>query len=109
MIPSAVSAIGRGFRRSIKPEVFREGGRQLTINPAGSPETTQLRVHAGSIAPGPRAACPTPADATNGKVHMRRTSGAAALTTRRAAELLDLIKRLRPPAIASADRANSGQ
>ncbi len=95
-IPSPVSAIGRGFRRSIKPEVFREGGRQLFTNDlAGSPDTTRLRVHEGTRAPGLRAACPTTADAMRGEVHMRGTSGAAALTTRRAAELLDLINALR--------------
>jgi hypothetical protein len=34
-IPSPVSAIGRGFRRSIKPEVFREGGvGAVPIGPA---------------------------------------------------------------------------
>lgn len=95
-IPSPVSAIGRGFRRSIKPDVFRKGGRQLfTIDPVGSPDTTRLRVAEGTIAPGLRAACPTAANATDGEVHMRGTSGAAALTTRRAAELLDLIDELR--------------
>jgi Subtilase family len=95
-IPSAISAIGRGFRRSVKPEVFREGGRQLfRVDPAGSPASTRLLVNDASAAPGLRAACPTAAEPTRGEVHTRGTSGAAALTTRRAAELLDLIEALR--------------
>jgi hypothetical protein len=95
-IPSPVSAFGRGFRRSVKPDIFSPGGRQLyTIDPGGPLSSTRLRVSEGTIAPGLRAACPTDADPTRGEVHTRGTSGAAALTTRRAAELLDLINALR--------------
>lgn len=95
-IPSPISAIGRGFRRSVKPEIYREGGRQLfRIVPAGPADSTRLVINEGSSAPGLRAACPTDADPTRGEVHTRGTSGAAALTTRRAAELLDLIEDLR--------------
>jgi Subtilase family len=95
-IPSTVSAMGRGFRRSVKPEVFREGGRQLfNVDVTAPPHTTRLVVNQGALAPGLLAACPTVADPTAGEVHMRGTSGAAALTTRRAAQLLDLIESLR--------------
>jgi hypothetical protein len=95
-IPSPISAIGRGFRRSVKPEVLREGGRQLfRIDLAGPAASTRLVVNEGSAAPGLCAACPTAVDPTRGEVHTRGTSGAAALATRRAAELLDLIEALR--------------
>jgi hypothetical protein len=104
-IPSAISAIGRGFRRSIKPEVHAPGGRQLFgVSPVGPTTTTRLTPTRSSLAPGLRAASPTASDPTAGEVHTRGTSGAAALTTRRAARLLDLVDMLRADVEGFADR-----
>jgi hypothetical protein len=95
-IPSPVSAIGRGFRRSVKPDVHAPGGRQLfMVSPAGPTTSTRLVPTRSTLAPGLLAASPTGQDPTTGQVHTRGTSGAAALTTRRAARLLDLVDLLR--------------
>ena len=95
-IPSPISAIGRGFRRSVKPDVHAPGGRQLfTVDPASSTTTIRMISSLGVLPPGLRAASPTDTDPTMGEVHTRGTSGATALTTRRAARLLDLVEELR--------------
>ena len=105
-IPSPVSAIGRGFRRSVKPEVHAPGGRQLFGIDLAAPATTTTRLLPanGILPPGLCAASPMPSDPTNGEVHIRGTSGAAALTTRRAARLLDLIETLRDGVAGFEDR-----
>jgi hypothetical protein len=95
-IPSPISPMGRGFRRSVKPDVHAHGGRQLyNIDLTTSPKTTRLLVSGGSLPPGLRTACPTDADPTRGEVHVRGTSGAAALTSRRAAQLLEVVENIR--------------
>jgi len=105
LIPSPVSAIGRGFRRSVKPDVHAPGGRQLFTVDLGSPvASTRLYPATGTLSPGLRAACPTPADPTTGEVHIRGTSGATALASRRAARLLDLVDTLRPGVAGFEDR-----
>jgi hypothetical protein len=104
-LPSPVSAIGRGFRRSIKPDIHAPGGRQLfTVDLGGTGNTTQLRAAQGTLSPGLRAASPTATDPTRGEVHTRGTSGATALATRRAARLLEMIEGLRSGVAGFEDR-----
>lgn len=95
-IPSPISPIGRGFRRSVKPDVHAHGGRQLyRVDLTSPPDATRLIPSGGSLRPGLRAACPRDTDPTRGEVHVRGTSGAAALTSRRAAQLLEVVEHLR--------------
>lgn len=94
-LPSPVSAIGRGFRRSVKPDVHAPGGRQLfTVDFGGASNTTRLQPANAILSPGLRAASPTVADPTTGETYVRGTSGATGLATRRAAQLLELIEGL---------------
>ena len=94
-LPSPVSAIGRGFRRSVKPDIYAPGGRQLFTLELSSSASTRLTASPATVAPGLRAASPTVADPSQGEVHVRGTSGATALATRQAARLLEVINSLR--------------
>lgn len=96
MLPSPVSAIGRGFRRSVKPEIHTSGGRQLFDLDLSSSDSTRLvSSRATIIAPGLRAASPMATAPDQGEVFVRGTSGATALATRRAALLVEVIEGLR--------------
>ena len=78
------SAFGPGFRRSVKPEVTFDGGRQW-VEIAPGPDDEQATVTAKTIPtpPGQVAAAPGfGASALGGTVHIGGTSNAAALTTR---------------------------
>jgi hypothetical protein len=104
-LPSPISAIGRGFRRSVKPDVHAPGGRQLfTVDLGGAGNTTRLQPAKAILAPGLRAASPTVADPTTGQTYVRGTSGATGLATRRAARLLELIQVLRSGVAGFEDR-----
>jgi hypothetical protein len=94
-LPSPVSAIGRGFRRSVKPEFHAAGGRQLFVIDLSTSTTTRLRVSPATMPPGLRAASPSTAVPDRGEVHVRGTSGATALATRQAARLLEMITEMR--------------
>ncbi len=104
LLPSPVSAMGRGVRRSVKPDIHTPGGRQLFTVDLSSSASTRLTASASTLAPGLRAASPTTADPTQGEVHVRGTSGATALATRQAARLLDVIEDLRVGAPGFSDR-----
>ncbi len=104
VLPSPVSAMGRGFRRSVKPDIHTPGGRQLFTVDLSSSGSTRLTASASTLAPGLRAASPTRADPTQGELHVRGTSAATALATRQAARLLDVIEDLRVGAPEFSDR-----
>ena len=85
-LPSPLSTVSGGFRRSIKPEILMEGGRQVYhehINGSGDPAT--LTIHPDKIAPGQQVAAPgrLPAE-LNKTVFCRGTSNATALASRTA-------------------------
>lgn len=81
---SPATRFGHGFRRSMKPEIFLPGGRQLYDTPvaAGQSYTPSLQLRA----PGQRVAFDSDAPGElSHTVHTRGTSNAAALATRAAA------------------------
>jgi Subtilase family len=96
-LPSPVNAVGLGFRRSVKPDLLVEGGRQLyTRRPGNAGEAVSLSPERHTGPPGQRVASPgPPADVTRTR-HLRGTSNAAAVGTRRAAQLLQMIDSLEP-------------
>lgn len=91
---SPATRFGHGFRRSMKPEIFLPGGRQLYDAPveAGQSYTPSLQLRA----PGQAVAFDSdaPGELSN-IVHTRGTSNAAALATRAAAFIHDALGELR--------------
>ncbi|MCU1305531.1 MAG: hypothetical protein JWN45_226 [Acidobacteriaceae bacterium] len=97
--PSPINAVGSGFRRSVKPELLCEGGRQLySINPNNGggavsllPESLQHRP------PGQRAASPGPTGDVTRTRYTRGTSNAAAAATRHAVAVSEMLDEIAPP------------
>lgn len=96
-LPSPVDPVASGFRRSIKPEILVPGGRRL-YEPKTLPgvqaaefQITNATAQPGQLvaAPGGTAVPPSHAARASG------TSNAAALTTRRAIQLLERIVQMR--------------
>jgi hypothetical protein len=93
---SPTSAIGGGFRNTIKPDVLAPGGRQL-FREGVAPQTTAsalLEVATGMHPPGVLVAAPySPIEAPK-RWYLRGTSVAAALTTRLGAQIVEELDRL---------------
>jgi hypothetical protein len=95
-LPSTTSAQGPGYQRIIKPDIFLPGGRQLlmekmgTAHPNGILQTTYF-----NSSPGQRVAAPGPAGELDRTIHTRGSSNAAALASRWAEDLFDIIQQLR--------------
>lgn len=83
---SPISATGSGYRRSIKPDLVANGGRVIFRDPP-TPEDSVSFASLSSIGPGIRVATPT----QNKEAFIAGTSPAAALVTRQAARIHDLI------------------
>ena len=97
-LPSPINALGPGFRRSVKPDILMPGGRQLYRKKLGTFEQATLEIPraGGSGPPGQRVATPgwMPGDISASR-YVRGTSNAAALTTRLAARLYEMLQDLR--------------
>jgi len=95
-LPSTTSAQGPGYQRTIKPDIFLPGGKQLlmekmgTAHPNGILQTTYF-----NSPPGQRVAAPGPAGELDRTIHTRGSSNAAALASRWAEDLFDIIQQLR--------------
>ncbi|MBV6519203.1 MAG: hypothetical protein DCC43_09165 [Candidatus Brocadia sp.] len=89
-LPSPISAHGLGYKNSIKPELYINGGRQLynVVNNICS-------VSDSGLAPGQ---CVATTPATGGEinrcVYIRGTSNSAALATRAAAQIYEMLNSL---------------
>ena len=94
-LPSVSSAHGPGYRRSVKPDIFLPGGRQFLTEEWGSPAKAKLRLHLSLSPPGQCAAAPGSPGQLNQTAHTRGTSNAAALASRGAGFLYELLRRLR--------------
>ena len=95
-LPSIVNAHGPGFRRAIKPDIMLPGGRQFLSEKLGNTHqwaTLQGRRYSGP--PGQRVAFPGQPGELNRESHTRGTSNAAALASRGAMLLYDVVERLR--------------
>lgn len=91
---SPISRTGHGFRRSIKPEVLFNGGRQLYRVPAQAGQS-QLLISQSLIAPGQKVAWDSAQQGELSKtVHTRGTSNATALATRGSARIYEVLAQL---------------
>ena len=90
-LPSPISAHGLGYKNSIKPELYIFGGRQLY----DAKDNNRYRVSDSGLAPGQ---CVATSAATGGEinrcVYTRGTSNAAALTTRAATQIYEMLNSL---------------
>lgn len=101
-LPSPVSPLGTGYRRSVKPDILYLGGRQLYRKPFAG-EDAKLQVAAHHSPPGCRVAHPGRQGQLNHTVHGAGTSNAAALVSRNAAlcyEVLMEVLEAQAPAFA---------
>jgi Subtilase family len=96
-LPSPISAVGLGYRRSVKPDLLFSGGRQLFREKLGNVhvnETLQV-LQSSTRAPGHRAASPGPAGNLTATRFFCGTSNATAMGARRGAEVHALLRTLR--------------
>jgi hypothetical protein len=95
-LPSTISAHGPGYRRAVKPDVFLSGGRQLLFEKLGNTDTSIL-LHTldSERPPGQRVASPGAAGELDRTRYTRGTSNSAALASRGAAFLYDVLSDLR--------------
>ena len=98
LLPSPINAQGTGFRRAIKPDVLASGGRVVVEQPLLTTQDApvELGVYDRTLPPGQRVAAPgaTPGDQAATR-HTRGTSSAAALVSRAAGSLYDVLEDLR--------------
>ncbi len=96
-LPSPAMPVASGFRRAVKPEILVPGGRLHLERPpltAGATSTI-LRVSGAADQPGQRVAACDPSGNSNSKsTRICGSSNAAALTTRRAAQMVERLREL---------------
>ena len=98
-LPSVINAQGMGYRRAIKPEILVPGGRVVLREAIATKPTATLEILTQARPPGQRVAAPgqTPGDLAY-TWHTRGTSNAAALASRAASDLYDVLEVLRDEA-----------
>ncbi len=95
-LPSVTSAHGPGYRRSIKPDILLPGGRQLLSEKLGTTHTNgTLELPRSNLTPGQSVAYPGQEGLLNETNHTRGTSNAAALASRGAGFLHEVLEQLR--------------
>lgn len=95
-LPSPVSCLGLGYRRSVKPDLLAVGGRCPLEIVADGDEASLLLPYDGPLPPGVLAAAPSARPgATAEAVYRRGTSVACAATSHWATRLYDVIEDLR--------------
>lgn len=97
-LPSPINAQGMGYRRAIKPDVLASGGRVVVRELLGTTQEAPatLDVYRGTLRPGQRVAAPGPTPGAQAAMrHTRGTSSAAALASRAAGSLYDILDELR--------------
>lgn len=91
-LPSPFNALGLGFRGAVKPDILHIGGRQffrVKSNEPGRQVVFDLIRTAGP--PGLKVASPGQQGSLSGVCYFRGTSASAALATRAAAQLYDVV------------------
>lgn len=93
-LPNMSSALGLGFKRTIKPEILFPGGaEQVRANSSHAPIEVSPVTPPGNFF-GIGVASPGPAGQTNRKLNMSGTSAATALATHGALRILEMLERL---------------
>lgn len=92
--PALYGAVGPGVNRSIKPEIHHDGGRLLYQRPVlnGDEDVTLIGADSSRVGPGTLVAAPDRRGASNGTAYTFGTSNAAALVSRKASSLFDLLE-----------------
>ncbi len=91
---SPASRFGHGFRRSIKPEIYFPGGRQLYQKPYQNSGQT-YQIDNSKLAPGQQVAWDSSQQGELSKTaHTRGTSNATALATRSGIQIYDVLQKL---------------
>jgi hypothetical protein len=94
---SPIATVANGFRRSVKPEILVPGGRSHyspRLRP-GAATDTEFQISSAKAQPGQLVAACHPAGTSNQHaVRACGSSNAAALTTRRAAQLVERLREL---------------
>ena len=96
-LPSPVNAQGAGFRRAVKPDLLASGGRVVLQEPPEmGGEPARFEIYRRSLEPGQRVAMPgsIPGD-LEAEGHARGTSNAAAVASRAAGRLYEILDELR--------------
>lgn len=95
-VPSTINAHGPGYRRAIKPDILLAGGRQFLFEKLTNTNSNAILQSAFSPRPpGQCVAAPGFAGELNRTIYTRGTSNSAALASRWAALLFDVINQLR--------------
>ncbi|HWO98310.1 MAG TPA: S8 family peptidase [Bacillus sp. (in: firmicutes)] len=92
-ILSPASRVGLGYRRSIKPDIVMDGGRQLYSDDFRG--INHFVVNASTLAPGHKVAHPGKQGELSSTIYMRGTSNATALATRTSSQIYDMIDYLK--------------
>lgn len=94
-MPSLYGAVGPGVDRSIKPDISHSGGRAVYIRPVHQPgsEAVELPLaNTPALPPGTKVAAPGLYAKTDSTAYTHGTSNAAALVTREASRLFDILE-----------------
>ena len=94
-VPALYGAVGPGVGRSIKPEIYHDGGRGLYRRPVVSPEVEMVALEMARterLGPGIQVAAPDRSGTTSSVAYTHGTSNATALVTREASRLFDLLE-----------------
>ena len=91
-LPSPINRLGNGFRRSIKPEILMAGGRQL-YNPP--PVGKVFKLSKVALPPGQRVASESNEGERSASSYTCGTSNAAALASRAAAKIYEVVDSIR--------------
>ncbi len=95
-LPSIINAQGMGYRRAIKPEILLPGGRTVLLESLQQGPTATFDVYTLTMEPGQCVAAPGPtAGDLSYNWYSRGTSNAAALASRTAMRLYDVLEELR--------------
>ena len=93
-MPATYSAVGFGYRRSVKPEILMPGGRQVLELPVGEMPSGPIHLvgASGVEVAGLTVATPGLLGELNGRALTCGTSNSAALATRALARIFDLLE-----------------
>jgi hypothetical protein len=96
-LPAGYSPVGFGFRRSVKPEILFPGGRQVHVRPPPGATGPLVIEPAPATATGPglRAASPGTTGDLRSTSYSVGTSNAAALASRNASSVFDILESMR--------------
>ena len=95
-LPAGYSPVGFGYRRSVKPEIFLPGGRQVfRAPPPGATGPAKLEVlESPAVGPGLRVATPGLDGETDAVSYTCGTSNSTALATRILSQIFDVLEGL---------------